>query len=337
MKAICIIALTFLMSGACAQNFSKNIFNTWVTAKVVNADGTTLPDTHPLKYVYIKYKFSQPDRLNIGTAYFENGSDQLFELSGNLLTIKSAEGGYMNSYRIESLKDTLILLQAGANGFDDANALKFYFVPETKFQNNLPLNSDDIASIKGLDTIYKQSRKIYASYKGPSFQRTMYESIREKISMNGRTGNLVATFVISKTGLPDSVRILEGIDTKYDNLFIKAFNQQRKNWKPAMLQGKPVAVQMTVSLGYSTSATAIPAVLAAQKANEAYNITDYELAMYYYDKALASAPNDKENLYKRGLCKLMLGNRDGACADWNKAKSLGSIPAVDELLKKYCL
>jgi hypothetical protein len=309
MKTICIIALTFLMSGACAQNFSKSIFNTWVVAQVTYANGSALPDVHPLKYLYIKYKFSQSDRLNIGTAYFENGADQLFELNGNLLTIKSAEGGYMNSYRVESLKDTLVLLQAEANGFDDANALKFYFIPETKFQNSLPLSSDDIVSIKGQDTIYKQSRKIYASYKGPSFQRAIYEGIRTRASMDGRAGNLIATFVVSKTGLPDSVRILEGIDAKFDNLFIKAFNQQRKNWKPAMLLGKPVSVQMTLNLGYSTSTTAIPAMLATQKANEAYNANDYELAMYYYDKALANAPNDKDNLYKRGLCKLMLGNK----------------------------
>jgi len=336
MKAICIIALTLLTGGASAQNFSKNIFNIWVTAQVTYPNGASLPDANPLKYLYIKYKFSQPDRLNIATAYFENGSDRLFEINGNSLVIKSPEGGYINSYRIESLKDTLVLLQAGPNGFDDDDALKFYFVPETKFQNYLPLGPDDIVSIKGQDTIYKQSRKIYATYKGRSFQQAIYDGIRTRTSMDGRAGNLTATFVVSKTGLIDSVRILEGIDTKFDNLFIKIFNQQRRNWKAAMLQGNPVSVQMSVNLGYSTSATAIPAVLAEQKAIEAYNRSDYELAMYYYDKALANAPNDKDNLYKRGLCKLMLGNKDGACADWNKVKSLGSTPSVDELLQKYC-
>nr|WP_294793116.1 hypothetical protein [uncultured Mucilaginibacter sp.] len=337
MKAICIIALTFFIGSAHAQNSSKNIFNTWVTSQVTYPNGASLPDTHPLKYLYIKYKFSQPDHLNIGTAYFENGSDQLFELNSNVLTIKSPEGGYVNSYRIEALKDTLVLLQAGLTGFDDADALKFYFVPETTFQNSIPLSADDIISIKGKDTIYKQSRKIYASYNGNSFQQIMYNGIRKGISMNNRAGSLSASFIVSKTGLADSVRILEGIDDKFNSLFVKVFNQQRKNWKPAILQGQPVSVKMLVNLGYSTSATAIPAVFDAQKANDAYNSSDYELALFYFDKALVNTPNDKDNLCKRGLCKLMLGNKDGACLDWNKVRSLGSTPVVDELLKKYCL
>ncbi len=94
---------------------------------------------------------------------------------------------------------------------------------------------------------------------------------------------------------------------------------------------------MSVALNYRTSETAIPAVLSSQKANTAFNSGNYEQALYYFDKAIASEPSDKDNLHKRGLCNLMLGNKDAACADWNKAKALGSTIAVDELLKKYCL
>jgi hypothetical protein len=41
-------------------------------------------------------------------------------------------------------------------------------------------------------------------------------------------------------------------------------------------------------------------------------------------------------LYRRGMCKLLLGNKAGACEDWNKVKSLGGTPQVDALLEKYC-
>lgn len=224
------------------------------------------------------------------------------------------------------------------DGFDDPDNLTFYFVPEPVYQNGLTLHSDDIFSIHSRDTIYKQCRKIYAKYKGQSFQKYIYEGIRDQISMDGLAGHLVATFIVSKTGIADSVRILEGIDDEFNKRFIKVFNRSRKDWKPATINEKPVSVQMTVELLYSTSAATIPSYFATQKANEAYKNRDYEVAIYYYDKALQAKPIDKENLYRRGTCKFQLGNKEAACEDWNKAKAigLGNNIAIDAMIEKYC-
>jgi hypothetical protein len=38
------------------------------------------------------------------------------------------------------------------------------------------------------------------------------------------------------------------------------------------------------------------------------------------------------------MCKFQLGNKDGACEDWNKAKAIGmgnNIP-IDAMIQKYC-
>ncbi|MFD0793577.1 energy transducer TonB [Mucilaginibacter litoreus] len=333
MKYFIVLIFTLLSTQLFAQ-INKNIYNTWVNAKVTFSDGSPLPDEHPLKYTYIKYQFSKPDRMHIATVYFEKGVENLFEIKSDKLLIKSPEGGLMNSYRITSIKDTLVLLQ---NAFEanDSSSLKFYFVPESVYQQNLTLKPSDIFSIKGKDTIYQQSAKIYASYKGESFRQYIYDGISEKVKMDGRAGHFLATFVVDKSGLADSVKILKGIDNLFDERFIKVFSKSKKSWKPATLAGKPVSVRMSVELRYSTSATVIPAYFASQKANEAYLSKDYELAIYYYDQALQNTPTDKENLFKRGMCKLLLGNIPAAREDWLNSKQSGENPAADAMLEKY--
>jgi tetratricopeptide (TPR) repeat protein len=92
---------------------------------------------------------------------------------------------------------------------------------------------------------------------------------------------------------------------------------------------------MNEELKYTTTEQSMPSYLNSQKANAAYNIRDYELALYFYDKALEDNPKEIENLYHRGICKQTLGNLKGACADWSTIKSLGN-KIADELLLKYC-
>ncbi|PJJ83107.1 hypothetical protein [Mucilaginibacter auburnensis] len=337
MRYYILFALLLVTKVLRAQTAPQYMFETWVTSKVVFRDGTELPDAHPLKNVYIKYRFSRPNKVNVSSIYTDYGNAYLFQVDNSLLTIKNDEGWVVNTYRTEITNDTLVLLQAGRKGFNDPDALKFYFVQERSFQNSLALEPADILKVFERDTIYKQTPKIYAVYRGESFRNDMYKGVREDVNMDNRVGNLLATFIVSKTGSADSLKILEGIDADYNKTFVKVFKQNRKKWEPALLNGKPVAVQMSVNLSYLTSETAIPALLASQKANQAFTKGNYELALYYFDKAIASKPHDKEDLYLRALCKLLLGNKDGACEDWNKAKALGSWPALDEMLKKYCL
>jgi hypothetical protein len=191
-------------------------------------------------------------------------------MGGDSLQIRTPQQGLINSFHIEFAKDTLVLLQKGLDGFNDPYALKFYFIPELTYQKSIPIKASDIYSIKTGDTVYRSSPKVYAHYNGNNFQWYVYSGIRERISMQDKVGHLVAGFVVSKTGYADSVKILEGIDDKFNKQFIKIFNQARNNWKPAIPNGRPVSVYVMVDLRYSTSTTAIPAYFSTQKANAAY-------------------------------------------------------------------
>jgi len=92
---------------------------------------------------------------------------------------------------------------------------------------------------------------------------------------------------------------------------------------------------MLVELRYGVGDIAIPASFNSRYATAAYNAKAYDVALYYFDLALAGLPFDRDNLFKRGICKLKLGNIAGACEDWKKVKELGGDQA-DEVLAKYC-
>jgi tetratricopeptide (TPR) repeat protein len=336
MKYLAILTFCFISLTVSAQFKPDQLFGTWVKTKITYADGTGLADENVLKYYYLKYSFSYPNIVNFSTAYTETGQQNLFELNQDILSIKSPEGGLMNSLKVESLKDTLVLTQRDLDGLIPPSSLKYYFVRESTYQNSLELKVSDIHSVIAKDTIYKQSPKIYAKYKGASFQSFIYSGIKESISMQDREGHFVATFVVSKAGIADSLKIIENIDDKFTKRFTKVFNKAKTNWKPATLNGKAVAVLMFVDLGYSTSITAIPNYFLSQKGNAAYKAQDYATALYYFDQALEKNPRDKENLLQRGVCRMMLGNSKGACEDWNFINTLGGSTSATMMLDKYC-
>jgi tetratricopeptide (TPR) repeat protein len=336
MKYSALFIIFFGCNSLFAQINPTNIYGSWVKTKLTFKDGSELPDENILKSTYVKYVFTEPDKMNISQSYQDNGTPFLFEILNDEILIRTSVGSIINQIRIEKLgADTMVLQQRGYNSFDDPNALKYYFTRENAYQKSLKLTASDIYKVAGHDTIYKQNQKVYASYKGDSFYQYMVTHIGDENFMTGRGGHLAASFIVSKTGVADSLKILESIAADYDKLYVKAFNKTRKDWKPAMLDGKPVSVQMFTEVSYLTFGSAFSADQYTEKANAAFKSGDYTMALYFYDSALEKIPFDKENLYNRGVCKKMLGNMAGACEDWKKLKKLGGSQA-DELLAKYC-
>lgn len=327
------IVLTLFVMDSHAQ---IRLNGSYVATKVNYLSGDELPEDNILKYTYVKYTFSNQNQIGISGVYNEKGTSYLFSISGNRLIIKSEAGSVMNTMKImENNADKLVLVSSSAQGsLEDPWAIKYTLYKEEFIQNNMPLSPDDIYSIKGADTIYKSGQKIYAQFKGSSFQSYMYEQIRKK-KMDVKSGQLLSIFIVDANGQPDSLRIIQGINPKYDAEYIKAFNSARNMWQAAQHNGKTVKVLMNQSLKYLTSEQTLPSYFSSQKANAAYNNQDYELALYYYNEALEVKPDEIENLYRRGICKQILGNLKGACADWTKIQLMGNKTA-NELLLKYC-
>ena len=62
---------------------------------------------------------------------------------------------------------------------------------------------------------------------------------------------------------------------------------------------------------------------------------NYERAMMHFDRQIAQTPETPEAYLYRGHTRFILNNMAGACTDWRKALSLGSIAAT-RYTGKYC-
>jgi len=62
---------------------------------------------------------------------------------------------------------------------------------------------------------------------------------------------------------------------------------------------------------------------------------ELEDAIIDFTEALKFSPQDVNSLYNRGVLKLKLNDKIGACQDWNIIKANG-FPDADTLLQKYC-
>lgn len=332
----CLLHISIFILSVLASHAQITLNGTYIVTKVNYLSGDELPENNILKYTYVKYTFSNQDQIGISGVYYEKGEPYLYAIRANRLIIKTNAGSVINTMKImENTPDKLVLVSSSVSGsLEDPWAIKYTLYTEQFIQNNTLLGPDDIFSIKGTDTVYKSGQKIYAQFKGPSFQAYIYELIRRK-KMDVKSGELLSTFIIDANGHPDSLRIVQGINSKYDAEYIKAFNSARNMWRAAQYNGKAVKVLMNQSLKYLTSEQTLPSYFNSQKANTAYNDQDYQLALYFYDRALEDMPDEVQNLYRRGICKQILGNLKGACADWTKIQLQGN-EAANELLLKYC-
>lgn len=337
MKFRFLIFLVLITSSLHAQLKPQDIWGSWILTKVTFADNTELPDENMIKYAFIKYTFAKPNQMYYSGVYNEAGTNQVFELANNQIIVQSDAAFILNTMQVKQLHDrVLIIVQKGSNGFNDADAIKYHFIKEDALQDSLRLTDKDIFSAVSGDTVYKESRKLYPSFIGSSFQDYLSKEIGTSNLMYRKSGYIKASFIVRKSGLADSLKIINNISPKYDKVFTRLFLAGKNNWTPAYLAGKPVDVQKFIEIRYLNSEQTIPAYFTGNQANQAYNLQDYQSALALYDKALESVPTDKDNLYKRGMCKKNLGDIKGAVEDWKKIKELGGTN-VDVLLEKYTI
>nr|WP_294946715.1 energy transducer TonB [uncultured Mucilaginibacter sp.] len=334
MKYLALLQLLTICAKLPAQVIDKNnIWKSWVLDRVTALDGSELPDDNLLKYNYVKYTFSAPETIYSSMQYFTKGDAFLFDVTGNDLNIKTPQGWTSNSYRIDELSaDRMTLTQKPDRKNVSPESLRYYFLPEESVQKAIKLKNADINSIINGDTVYNSSPKLYPIFADDNFQQYIYSNVGQ--SMSGKNGRLAATFIVFKNGAADSLKITEGISPKFDKAFIKAFIKASKKWSPAVLNGKNVSATAHVQLGYSTSEIALPLMRIADDALHYFNNGDFENAAILYGNILDYNPNDVNSLYMRGICKLVLGKKQAAIADWKRLQKTGSTQA-DRILEKF--
>ncbi|WP_316788912.1 hypothetical protein [Pedobacter frigoris] len=335
MKFKIFLYLCFLSTSVLAQIKTSELYGSWIATRVTYLSGEELPDENILKYTYVKYNFKPTDKMFYSGVYYNLGWEMFFNVVGDRINVSSSAGTVVNVFKVLDLKkSTLVIVQSTAQGFTDPMAIKYTFTREEILQDAMPLTNADVFRINGTDTLYQSGQKIYAQFSGPDFSDYISANMGKR-EISVKSGELLVSFIVDKDGVADSLKILQGINPKYDKAYVEIFNSAKHKWSPARINGKPVSVLMQQEKKYFTSDKAIPSYFEGNKANLAYNNGNYELALHYYNLALGSKPDDKEQLYKRGICKQKLGNLNGACEDWRKVKALGGEEA-NALLEKFC-
>jgi hypothetical protein len=331
-----LIFLILLLSkiGAVAQVSNidpMKLLGNWIKIELTYLNGEALSDADILKYNYTKYTFKSTNSLYISNLYESEGMETVSEIKGNMIYVRTKADYPINKFRVHKFTpDTLVIYESNESYNENPYALKYTFVSEQHLMDNIPLLPKDIYLTKGTDTIYHTSQKIHPKFAGTDLNTFLSFELSGK--KKPKEGVHYVSFIINKTGGIDSLKTLTSMGPKFQEIFEKAFKKTANMWTPAYLNGKPVSVLRYCKMRYYGS---IGDFFLEQRANKAYLEEQYELAAPLIKQVLEIRNEDIEMLYKIGICKLVSGDKTGACTDWNKAKELGST-AVIPLIEKYC-
>jgi hypothetical protein len=332
-KKTWIIILIFISIHTNAQD----IFGNWIKTKVTYFDDTELPNNNAVNFHYLRYTFEKNNKLFMSFAFDDKGTLNYFEKNAQIITIKNSYGYVINSIMISKLSNNeLIIVQKGNNGFTDNDCLKYYFIREKDYQNQLPIKGSDILLISKNDTVYKATEKIHAEFLGDkSFYDFCSENIPERNVVMSSNNLFLGTFIVRSSGLIDSIQVIENINKKFEKQFRKALEKSRKLWSAGELNGKKVDVQMKILFKFISSDKFLPKYDFSQKGKSAMNNLDFIRALAFFDLALEKVPDDYESLYYKAICEMNTGNKKAACEDLEKVKIFGKMQ-VDELIEKNC-
>lgn len=155
-------------------------------------------------------------------------------------------------------------------------------------------------------------------------------------------GTEVVQFIVTSEGDVTDLTIINSISQHIDREVIRVLMSTSGMWRPAFENGKPVAKVREVSISFAPGELN-PDIRFIHEAKEYialgnkqfFNKKDNKNALYFYDKAVRYVPNDKNLLVIRGICKYQLGDKAGACRDWNRIKTLRGMEG-DAYLDNFC-
>lgn len=159
-------------------------------------------------------------------------------------------------------------------------------------------------------------------------------------------GTEVIRFIVTPEGEVTGFNIINSVSPEIDKEAIRVLKTTNGMWKPGLNNGEPASMATEVSVAfeycYGTEVinTATNFVRLAKmylsKGNKQFFIKDNcKSALIHYNRAVNYLPNDLCLLASRGLCKYELGDKEGACKDWTRIKTLGGAES-DFYLDKFC-
>jgi tetratricopeptide (TPR) repeat protein len=168
------------------------------------------------------------------------------------------------------------------------------------------------------------------------FQGKNVESINDYLSNNiefpqmsvncGLQGTEVIQFIVTPKGELTDFNVINSVCSEIDREVIRILEVTSGLWKPAHINGEPVAMVKEVSLAFKLNEKNDFRVMAKKFAKQGDKMLfikkDPKRALKYYDMGITLSPNEESLLATRGLCKYELGDEEGARRDWNRIPTL---------------
>lgn len=170
-------------------------------------------------------------------------------------------------------------------------------------------------------------------------------------------GKVTIGFKISSLGNLEELVILKNSFKPLDEEAIRVIVSTKGKWKPATVNGTPIDYYMNLPFNFWFDDYKCDEVLRNNEAmfklkewmekarllyesgTQKLNNKEYEEALKDFDESIKINSVDKDVLYNRAVCRLKLGDKEGACEDWKKSKKNSNAKEreeINQLLVKYC-
>jgi len=313
-----------------AQPFQRELLlGSWVKTDLRTKAGDELPITFRSKRAYLRFSFAKGGHGFRSIDFKDKGLSMPYSLKNHTLVFG------INTYAVELLDSTrLVLTEEARTGYAEP-AVRYTFVRENHYQDALPAAHETAVHRRG-HLVYKESEKLT-----PELQTDV--SLEDFLSRNMSTLHesakennfFVASFVVLPSGRLDTIQIYKGRNTLFDRQFTKAIAKTDGLWKAARLDGQPVAVEKEIKMRFFTFATKMEYDDKYRTGLKLQQQGEYEAAILFFTACIKLDPEDEEPYYHRASCFKASGHSQQACADWQHVKALGSHDA-DEWLSTFC-
>jgi len=154
-----------------------------------------------------------------------------------------------------------------------------------------------------------------------------------------REGKEVIQFTVQPDGTLSDFVVINSVSDAIDDEVIRVLKTTSGLWKPGCNNKEAVAMDKEFAVTFKIAESPELKAQATHyfvKGNKQLLINrNPKRATRHFDRGIVLLPNEKCLLLARGMSRYEMGDKEGACRDWNRIKALGGFES-DALLDNYC-
>lgn len=307
LKKYLLICLVLFSANIYSQN--KNLVGKWILDKVKLSDGSNLQINNPEYSTNLNY-IIEPNSIKIADLKFDA------DFSGNQIKTQYRNINYV-------IKDDYLITQEGKKG------KIYYFLKSDDFVEKYPYFS--LKETKRDNTIVYIANNLsdYIFDNDLSFEDFMSQNrmLRDRPSKSFDNLYFKIEFILTKNNKIKDIKIINSIDTAYDNDYISTLKKSEKFFKN--ISEKDLLITKDVNhLKWANDLTNTDEkklYILRAKGLEYYNSNDFEKAIeiFFEIENLKIKDNRfntfiKDSRIKLGISLLATGKNEAACNTFNK-------------------